>query len=314
MDDVGTMHNLKKPKPKKVKKLFKRFKSYRVYVVLALSVALLLSIHFYFVPTATTETQKQQKERINKLKPSSQASKTSLASLDTPRQKWTPKKRARLATNKYLFNAIAFPWIVKAECGPFKPPCCHANPKDPGGFTCVGISIRYNQDLIADIITRSYNEYERVTLPSISEVKYRYIFNSIPAKELIKTRYYDKYYTPFNNCPFIVAIKLLDSQVLSGQAARLFQRSQGLKVDNIWGPKTQAACQANPDMKAFDEARIARFKKLKHCDVYCTGWIKRLTQLNKWINKNSKEIKTYEKFTALYSNSRVQHYLYSTTF
>jgi len=209
---------------------------------------------------------------------------------------WKPKPIPLKKANKILFNAFAYKWIEQAECGNLGPPCCVANPKDPGGFTCVGLSIRYNQDLIAQIIDDSYNKFERTTLPSIKgEVVHRYIYTAIPALELTKKRYYEKYFKPLDECPFNIALQIMDSRVLSGQGIRLFQRSQGLKADNIWGPNTKAACNNNPDMKAFKQERLKRFKQLKTCEHHCRGWEMRLNQLDKFINNNKGDINVYQK-------------------
>ena len=201
------------------------------------------------------------------------------------KKKWKPKRLPTETRNTYLFNTTGFDWIKKAECGPLKPPCCKEDPKDPGGYTCMGISIKSNQDLISRIIHDSFNKFTRVSIPSMTEVKYRYQFNSVPAVELIRERYYDKYFSIFKACPFKVAIQLMDSQILSGQAVRLFQRSQRIKEDNLWGPKTEAKCKANPDMKWFEVTRWKRLKKLKNCKYHCKGWFKRLQNLQTFIKK-----------------------------
>ena len=180
-----------------------------------------------------------------------------------------------------------YKWIEKAECGPFKPPCCHEDKKDSGGFTCIGIAIRSNADIMSKIITNSYQKCSSQAVPTLKgPQKYRVGCKSHhPAKKEIKSVYYERYYKKFEKCPFKVALQLTDSQILSGQGVRLFQRSHGLVEDGIWGPKSQKACSCCPDMKAFNAERKKRFLKLKNCKYHCKGWFKRLDNLEKYINK-----------------------------
>ena len=201
---------------------------------------------------------------------------------------WKPKPKSDFEKNKALFYSTAFEWIKEAECGSIKPPCCHFNPKDPGHFTCLGISLKHNQDLISEIITSSFNDFTAVSVVTTGEAKWRYTFTSVPAVKLIQERYYEVYYKKFMNCPFNVTLQLMDSEILSGRAVKLFQKSQGIKADGIWGKQTETTCKNNPDMEAFKQTRIKRLKSLGICKYFCNGWFKRLDNLEEFINANTR--------------------------
>ena len=201
------------------------------------------------------------------------------------KEKWKPKPKPLKVVNKHLFYTKGYNWIIKAECGKKKVPCCHTEPNDPGHFTCLGISIKYNQEVYARIVQDSYSKHKKIRLPSLGKPKHRYVFNMVPAEEVFKDTYYNKYFKQFDECPFDIALQLTDSQILSGHAARIFQRSQGLKADGIFGPQSIKKCNSSPDMAAFKQARLKRLQSLKICKHFCAGWHIRLNNLDKYIKE-----------------------------
>ena len=205
------------------------------------------------------------------------------------RKKWKPKPRPIEETNKWLFYQYALPWITQAECGPIPAPCCHLNPHDPGGLTCIGVSLKSSGAVLKQIINDSWRTCRRHNHTKDSP----FICENLPAKKLIENYYYEQYFRPFEACPFWTAFQLMDSQILSGQGARLFQRSVGLTADNVFGSASKAACPLF-DAQVFRAERLKRFRSLNAkpqpdrpslCDRFCEGWEKRLDKLAKYVKK-----------------------------
>ena len=198
-----------------------------------------------------------------------------------PHRKWRPKAVPLPEKNRRLFYEYALPWITQAECGSIPAPCCHVNPHDPGGFTCIGVSLKSSGQVLSKIINDSWQTCKRHNPVN----KALFLCKSLPAKKLIEDYYYQQYFRPFDACPFWTAFQLMDSQILSGQAARLFQRSVGLKSDNVFGSISKAACPLF-DAAAFRAERIKRFKTLKTWGHFGQGWTKRLDKLALYVTKH----------------------------
>ncbi len=193
---------------------------------------------------------------------------------------------AKTATfkQKTFFYGKVWPWVKKAECGRCRP-ICHYDKKDPGGFTCIGMSIRSNADFYGKYLWDLYNNC------SIRPVGNGVYCKNTKLFELtIKKHYYDKYASKFiENCPKKTALYLVDAAILEGvKRATLYMQKPftNLKNDGIMGRKTLAACKKLKPRLVLK----ARKKRLKNLNPrYAKGWLKRLRNLEKYAKKNIKD-------------------------
>ena len=181
-------------------------------------------------------------------------------------------KASKKDKNFWFFKTKIYPVLRRAECGACND-LCHFDPKDRGGVTCAGMAINHNPDFFA----WELNHFVKDCLPSAGGGGLfckRRLFESD-----LKRRFYIKYARRFAVCAPAAFALIVDSAVLSGPATatKLLQGAGGLKQDGLFGPKTAALCARRRGFPAgkFTAARIARFRGLKQCGRYCSGWIKR---------------------------------------
>ena len=177
-------------------------------------------------------------------------------------------------TNKFRFFKDGFKWIAERECGKCLKPC-HDDEHDPGGTTCIGMAETFNKLFYLNMMNDMFNKcYETKNKDGV------YVLTCIGMRhpiQLVKQRYYELYYRQYEMCPWDSSMIITDSAITSGQktATKLLQRSAGLKVDGVFGPKSLNACK-HFNKQAYMKAEIKRYKSLKQCARYCKGWIKRV--------------------------------------
>jgi lysozyme family protein len=127
------------------------------------------------------------------------------------------------------------------------------DPRDPGGLTKYGISLRAYPSFRADGI-RSLTEAEAIAI--------------------YKRDYWD--WLKCDQLPARVAFILFDAAVNQGQptAAKLLQLACNVHADGIIGDETLRAAQA-VDPATLTSERILRYAQAQGFVVYGRGWIKR---------------------------------------
>ena len=206
-------------------------------------------------------------------------------------QEFKSKKTSSLSfkfqgSNQSKFFSQYYEWIEKAECGPFKPPCCHLNKQDAGGYTCNGMSMRHNQNVFSKCITIAYHpkgfaEYDKKT------TGYTSLVNNI--RKCFSDAYYKKYFKKFELCPPPMALRLLDFNILTGKGAKTFQRAYGLKQDNIFGKNSVKKCQEDLDPSKFIQTKIKMLRSFRDAKHFCTAWISRVMDLEVFLGLEKKE-------------------------
>ena len=165
--------------------------------------------------------------------------------------------------NKAAFYEQGYSWILKTECGDCKTPC-HVDKKSKEGFTCNGISSKFNNNFYAFLINKVY----------ASEVNLDKEFAD---------RYYTKYFKPFDKCQFNVAMHLTDAAILHGtrRAINLFQQSHSIVANGKFRNIEQAVCNHAWNKKAFLSQRLKVLKKSKNAKTHYKGWVARINKLKK---------------------------------
>ena len=209
----------------------------------------------------------------------------------TPIPKKAPSKLVKKQfSNNYLFSTTGMEWIQKAECGPIPFPCCHEDKNDSGGFTCMGIAIKWNTKFYSDII----KDYATKCTPigySTGQGTWAGVQNRVTCKydifkERLRKYYIDNYAKRFlDTCPFSAALQLIDAQILSGKAVQLLQKSHGLIVDGLYGKESIKACNNFNPEKFRQERRLKMLKLGGKCKTYCSGWFKRIENLKSFLNE-----------------------------
>ncbi len=177
---------------------------------------------------------------------------------------------------------LALRWIFHAEGGYVN------DPKDPGGATRYGISLRYlkGKGKIGDI-----DGDGDIDADDIKDLTKSH------AAELYRTDFWDK--CRCDELPLPLAIVLFDQAVNTGvtTAIRSLQRHSGSKVDGVIGPKTIKAAnnkfRRNPTW--FIASYMGRRAKYYHkitirnaaLNKFLRGWFIRLFDLQQFIMEHS---------------------------
>lgn len=132
------------------------------------------------------------------------------------------------------------------------------HPKDPGGVTKYGISLRAYPHLGADGIRNLTVEQ---------------------AKAIYKKDYWDA--TKCSEIPSGMRLMLFDCAVNQGvgYATKAFQTSVSAKPDGAIGPRTLAAARSADEERAvqkFAFARYSRYSNNRNFNVFGMGWMRRL--------------------------------------
>ena len=196
------------------------------------------------------------------------------------RKPFVAKRDKRL--NKEVWAGDGFNMVLKNECGKCLK-ACHYDKKDPGGFTCTGIAVRYNADMYARVLNRYFQlckDFGVFVPPGSTDA-----FGM--RKDLcyeLRSLYWLKYFKKFKSCDYTALSHLGDTAVLQGPvvAVRILQEMAGLKIDGIFGKKSLNACQRdvfNP--KKYISLRLKHLKSRSVWGIYGKGWEKRLMRMLK---------------------------------
>ena len=146
------------------------------------------------------------------------------------------------------------------------------DPRDHGGETMMGVT----KNAWSTWIKRPINDGEmaRLTKEDITP--------------FYKALYFDKAYCP--DLPIGVDYLVFDAAVNMGvgQAVRLLQRALGVVADGAIGPNTLKAineADAKELIQKFSDAKTTFYKGLGNFNVYGTGWLKRVADVQAVANK-----------------------------
>lgn len=135
------------------------------------------------------------------------------------------------------------------------------HPKDPGGITKYGISLRAFPDLGADGIRK---------------------LTKADAKKIYKEHYWDKVHC--DKLPENVRLMVFDCAVNQGVgfATRALQSAASVHIDGIIGPTTLAAVNKRKEtlLHKLCMARFGRYKNNPNWEVFGDGWMSRLFEVN----------------------------------
>jgi lysozyme family protein len=145
------------------------------------------------------------------------------------------------------------------------------NPKDPGGATKFGLSLRFvrSKGRLFDLDRDGDVDADDIHLISVADAQ-------------------GTYFTDFwqscrcDDLPPTLALLVFDAAVNNGEGtARIWlQRALGLKPDGVFGPATMAAVAARPNVaEAFHMTRVETMTTLSGWDEFGRGWCKRLSRL-----------------------------------
>ena len=174
--------------------------------------------------------------------------------------------------NKWYWTKEVYPKIKKAGCGKCKN-LCHVDKHDIGGLTCVEIAERYNQEWYVNELNSFHKGCKPHPAGAGLICKTKLLEAS--ARDLL----YKKYAKRFSHCSKKPFAMIVDSSVLEGpvQAVRHLQKMGGIKVDGLFGPKTEKYCRSpNFDPVKFTDLRRSRLKTRPTCWKHCKGWMNRL--------------------------------------
>lgn len=155
------------------------------------------------------------------------------------------------------------------------------DPRDPGGPTKYGVSLKHCRDQIGDLDHDGDIDADDVLL--LTEADARRIFGK-------------GYFTPMrgDDLPAPIALMAVDFAYNSGRhaATLAMQRVMGCHTDGIIGPATTAAARATPVdsfISAYGAARLTFLQSLPGWATYRNGWTTRvhvsMTEARKLISK-----------------------------
>lgn len=163
-------------------------------------------------------------------------------------------------------------------------------PRDPGGATKYGISLRFLRehgiDLNGDGQTTEA-DIEALTIEKAEDLYYRYFWLPVKAEEMPS---------------FTLSVLLFDAAVNQGPgtAVKILQKTAGVAEDGVVGPQTLAAVKRAHTARPFDfyatflRRRARRYMENENFDVFGDGWLQRLFHLctmTTWIDCSTLEKK-----------------------
>lgn len=172
----------------------------------------------------------------------------------------------------------ALAWIRRIEGGYFN------HPKDPGGPTFAGVSLRAVVKLDRDKDGRL--DFDLDGDGDVDDDDIRALHDH---PEKVAEFYRDEYYRPVGaaECPWPMSIRAFDASVHHGVGAAvvMVQRACRLDPDGILGPRTRAAMKiARPEvLQRFDLERLDLFHRIcaKRGDPFFRGWANRALLLQR---------------------------------
>lgn len=107
-------------------------------------------------------------------------------------------------------------------------------------------------------------------------------------KPLYKRDYWDAVHG--DDLPTGLDYAAFDFAINAGPSAsrKMIQRALGVTADGVFGPKTMAAIEAADGkelMQKFSEAKTTFYKSLSNFNVYGTGWLRRVADVQAVANK-----------------------------
>lgn len=142
------------------------------------------------------------------------------------------------------------------------------DPKDPGGATKYGISMRSHRTDIGDLDRDGDIDADDVKLLTVDQ-----------AIDI----YADEYWSGIRGeeLPEPMALALLDTAVNCGigRAIRLLQRAVGLKEDGIFGPATLSQAKTFGSATKLLQERRRFYRSLPGFARYGNGWTARVSRL-----------------------------------
>ena len=186
----------------------------------------------------------------------------------------------KVKNNKDKWAGDGFASVLRNECNKCKKVCWHTA-GDPGGMTCLGFATRDNSDLFIEILNHAWQMCQSQP-----------IYNPIPSNApfgiyknfcyRMRTAYWDRYISKYRDCYYPAMMHLSDTAILQGHraTAKILQRSAGLKVDGIFGPKSKTFCQKGLwDKEGYVDERLKYLRSLKTWDRFGAGWAKRVKKM-----------------------------------
>ena len=187
-----------------------------------------------------------------------------------------------IANNKLKWAGDGFANILRNECNKCKEVCWNTE-GDPGGMTCLGFATRDNSDLFIKILNRAWLvcQDQRIYTPIGGDTPFGVVKNFC---YFMRLEYWKRYVEKYSKCYYSAMMHLSDTAILQGHkaTAKILQRSAGLKVDGIFGPKSRTFCQDGLwDKEGFIAERLKYLKSLKGWDKFGDGWEKRVNRMAK---------------------------------
>lgn len=145
------------------------------------------------------------------------------------------------------------------------------DPRDPGGATNHGISIRFLQkgSIFLDLDKDGDMDANDIRLLDLTQ-----------AKALYEVHFWDK--MKCAHMPDAMAVAVMDTGVNMGVsvAAKFLQRVLGVEADGVIGPQTLTALANVNDLRgrivAYHQRRMKRYTELSGFATFGVGWLNRL--------------------------------------
>ena len=184
--------------------------------------------------------------------------------------------------NKRIWAGDGFSSVLKNECGKCER-VCHVDKNDVGGFTCAGVSVRYNSAMYARVLNRYFQLCHKsgIYTPPGSKDPFGGIKNLCYE---LRDFYWNAYVSIFKECDYNALMHLSDTAILQGPsgAVKILQRSAGIQVDGIFGKESLKHCQKGVfNVDKFSEERLKYLKTRSTWKYHGAGWTKRVKQMLK---------------------------------
>jgi lysozyme family protein len=159
------------------------------------------------------------------------------------------------------------------------------NPKDPGGATKFGLSIRFLKDLPLDMTDIDHDG--QLTWKDVQAMP------KDKADAIYKAYFWEKLKLSDPRMPDRLAMAVYDTAINIGRGgcAIWLQKALGVKMDGGIGPMTLNAIQGFSEddlIKAVLNSRFSHYTKLYQEEIWAkefyNGWVNRLNALKKAIN------------------------------
>ena len=223
-----------------------------------------------------------KKEQLNPIEDHPLTKEAKPVKKEYPKSTWKPKVPSK-ALNQIKWAGQGFSVTTKNECNNCEN-ACWVTKGDPGGLTCVGVSLRANPEFYTKVLNRAWQICHRKGLYMPDDAN---PYGRI--KDLcydLRKYYWENYAEKYKNCTYNALIWLTDTSILSGprSSALILQRASFIRPDGIWGPQTEAQCSAKNwevNKKKFIIERRTYLSGLKKLKKFHNGWNKRIDNMIK---------------------------------